>query len=71
MKKIEKADFFVSYNYGTKDGLTGFGCTTFHYEGSNSKIENFDDIIYIADDVKKKNPEFKNVVILNIQRLPI
>lgn len=52
-KTIEKVDFFVSYNYGTKDGLTGFGCSIFHYEGPDSKIENIDDIIYIADDIKK------------------
>lgn len=54
--------YFVSYSHSS-----GFGCTVVK---TNYDIDSYDNILEIIDKLQK-NDTAKNIIILNIQRLPI
>lgn len=61
-----KYSFYISYCYSGFDGLTGFG--GYDLKSRNSKLSVKDLKDFIAE-IKKRNPNFKDCVILSISEI--
>ena len=56
--------YFVSFSHSNGTGFTTIEC-------ADNLIESIEDIEKIIECIQKENPRIKNVIIMNIQRLPI
>ncbi len=60
--------YFVSYSYTSNNKREfGFG----NCQINRNKIKNYDDINAIKNIIQEQSPDLGNVIILNIQKLPI
>lgn len=58
--------YFVSYTFKPKDGGIGHGCNVVETKFQINNIEDIYKIIEVLED-----DEIRNVVIMNIQKMPI
>lgn len=58
--------YFISYSFVPKNGAIGYGCNVVELKCQIESMEHINAIISALE-----NDEFKNVVIINIQKMPI
>ena len=56
--------YFVSFSHSNGTGFTTIEC-------ADNLIESIEDIEKIIDGIQKESPNIKDIIIINIQKLPI